>query len=68
MVNPLVTTGQVLVKILGGLLWYWIFFVKLKIQNKLFPKQQVHFFGDRRRKYPMRLPEGTKIIKKGDKL
>lgn len=30
-----VTTGQIIVKALGGLMWYFIFFRWLKIQNKI---------------------------------
>jgi uncharacterized PurR-regulated membrane protein YhhQ (DUF165 family) len=32
--DPGVTGGQVLIKFAGGLFWYWIFFVKLKVQDK----------------------------------
>lgn len=30
-----VTTGQIVVKILGGLMWYYILFVKLKLLKKI---------------------------------
>ena len=32
---PLVTAGQVAIKFAGGLLWYWILFKKVRIQDKL---------------------------------
>lgn len=32
---PLVTIGQVLIKFAGGLVWYWILFHRIKIQNKI---------------------------------
>jgi queuosine precursor transporter len=34
-INPSITIGQVIVKFTGGLLWYYILFKKIKIQNKL---------------------------------
>ena len=34
-INLSITISQILMKILGGLFWYWIFFKKLKIQNKI---------------------------------
>jgi hypothetical protein len=34
-INPSVTAGQVAIKFAGGLLWYWILFKRIKIQNKL---------------------------------
>jgi len=30
-----ITISQILMKVLGGLFWYWIFFKVIKIQNKL---------------------------------
>lgn len=33
-IDPQVTFSQTVLKIIGGLFWYWIFFEKLKIQNK----------------------------------
>lgn len=33
--NPLITAGQVAIKFAGGLLWYYILFTRLKLQNKL---------------------------------
>lgn len=29
-----VSAGQIILKVLGGLFWYWIIFKKLKLQNK----------------------------------
>lgn len=34
-IAPLITTGQVVIKFAGGLLWYFILFKLIKIQNKL---------------------------------
>ncbi len=34
-INLSVTIGQTVLKIIGGLFWYWLFFVKLRIQKKL---------------------------------
>lgn len=31
---PKITISQILLKIVGGLFWYWIIFVKLKLQKK----------------------------------
>lgn len=36
-INPGVTLGQIGIKFAGGLLWYWIFFKVIKIQNKINP-------------------------------
>jgi uncharacterized PurR-regulated membrane protein YhhQ (DUF165 family) len=33
-INPNITLSQTLLKVAGGLLWYWIIFVKLKLQDK----------------------------------
>lgn len=33
-INTSITIGQIAMKILGGLFWYWIFFKVLKIQTK----------------------------------
>jgi queuosine precursor transporter len=33
-INPIITTTQVALKITGGLLWYYIIFKKLKLQDK----------------------------------
>lgn len=33
-INIFITFSQFSMKLIGGLLWYWILFVKLKIQNK----------------------------------
>lgn len=32
-INMSVTISQILLKLIGGLFWYWVFFKKLKIQN-----------------------------------
>ena len=32
-INMSVTISQILMKLIGGLFWYWVFFKKLKIQN-----------------------------------
>lgn len=34
-INPLVTIGQIVIKFTGGLVWYWILFHRIKIQDKL---------------------------------
>jgi len=34
-ISPLVMGGQVIVKFAGGLVWYYILFKRLKIQEKL---------------------------------
>ena len=34
-INPSITLSQFLLKIVGGFFWYWIIFVKLKLQKKL---------------------------------
>lgn len=32
-INPLITLGQVVIKFIGGLLWYYILFKRIKIQQ-----------------------------------
>jgi len=32
---PSITLSQFLLKIIGGLFWYWVIFVKLKLQEKI---------------------------------
>lgn len=40
--NPLVTGGQVAIKFIGGLFWYWLIFVKLKsYREKTFFSRQL---------------------------
>lgn len=34
-ISPQVTGGQILIKFIGGLFWYWIFFKLIKIQSKI---------------------------------
>jgi len=33
-IDTSITISQTILKIVGGLFWYWLFFVKLKLQNK----------------------------------
>lgn len=34
-INSSITISQILMKVVGGLFWYWIFFKIIKIQNKI---------------------------------
>lgn len=34
-INPFITIGQIVIKFIGGLLWYYILFKKLKIYEKI---------------------------------
>ena len=33
-IDPLITLSQFILKLIGGLFWYWVIFVKLKLHNK----------------------------------
>ncbi len=38
-IEPRVTVGQIIIKFAGGLLWYYIIFVKLKLHEKSFSRR-----------------------------